>query len=115
MGIRFTHEGLSSQVNLLQPQTRRDKKIKIKNQPLGTFSIYLIFETKNRHADTKAQEAIDHLASFRQVERRFHNRELNRQPLPRNLGISPPPSSSLGLSRTIRHQFELATFLTACP
>ena len=37
---------------------------------------------------------------FCQVERRFHIRELNRQPLPRDLGISPPSSSSLGLSHT---------------
>ena len=37
---------------------------------------------------------------FCQVERRFHNRESNRQPLPWDLGISPPSSSSLGSSRT---------------
>ena len=35
-----------------------------------------------------------------QVERRFHSRELNRQPRPRDSGISPPSSNSLvGLIR----------------
>ena len=34
------------------------------------------------------------------VERRFHRQESNRQPLPRDLGISPPSSSSLGSSST---------------
>ena len=35
-----------------------------------------------------------------QVHRRFHSRESNRQPLPWNLGISPPSSGTLGSSRT---------------
>ena len=35
-----------------------------------------------------------------QVERRFHTRELNHQPLPWDLGVSPPSSNSLGSSRT---------------
>ena len=33
--------------------------------------------------------------SFCRVERRFHIRESNRQPLPLKLGISPPSSNSL--------------------
>ena len=37
---------------------------------------------------------------FCQVERRLHNWESNRQPLPWDLGISPPSSNSLGSSRT---------------
>ena len=37
---------------------------------------------------------------FRQVERRFHNQISIRQPLPWDLGMSPPSSSSLGPSRT---------------
>ena len=37
---------------------------------------------------------------FGQVERRFHNRESNRQPLPWGLGISPPSSSRLMSSGT---------------
>ena len=37
---------------------------------------------------------------LRQVERTFHSWESNRQPFPRDLGISPPSSSSLGSSRT---------------
>ena len=37
---------------------------------------------------------------FRQVERRFHSRDSNRQPLPWDLGISPPSSNSLRSSRT---------------
>ena len=35
-----------------------------------------------------------------QVERRFHSRELNHQPHPSNLGISPPSFGSLGLSHS---------------
>ena len=35
-----------------------------------------------------------------QVERRFHSRETNRQPIPWDLGISPPPSNTLGSSHT---------------
>ena len=42
---------------------------------------------------------------FCQVERRFHSREWNIQPLPWDLGISPPSSSSLGLSRTMKGPF----------
>ena len=41
------------------------------------------------------------------VKRRFHSRESNRQPLPWNLGISPPSSSSLGSSRTTYQWFPL--------
>ena len=37
---------------------------------------------------------------FHQVERRFPNQELNRQPLLWDLGISPPSSGSLGSSRS---------------
>ena len=40
------------------------------------------FETEGRHVSTEAHEAIDHLAQLCQVERRFHNRDSNRQPLP---------------------------------
>ena len=40
------------------------------------------------------------LQVFYQVERRFHIRELNRQPLPWDLGISPPSSNCLGSHRT---------------
>ena len=41
-----------------------------------------LFETEGRHANAKAYETADHLVSFCQVERRFHSRESNRQPLP---------------------------------
>ena len=41
------------------------------------------------------QKADKPTPSFCQVERRFHSREVNRQPLPLDLGISPPSSSSL--------------------
>ena len=44
---------------------------------------------------------------FRQVERRFHNQESIRWPLPWDLGISPPSSSSLRSSRTIYNSFSL--------
>ena len=42
---------------------------------------------------------------FRQVERRIHTQESNRQPLPWDLGISPPSYGSLGSSRTVRGPF----------
>lgn len=43
--------------------------------------VFFFVETEGRHASAKAQEAVHHLASFYQVQRRFHNQELNRQPL----------------------------------
>jgi hypothetical protein len=46
------------------------------------FFIFFIFEPKGGHANAKAQEAIDHSASFFcQVKRKFHSRESNRQAL----------------------------------
>ena len=63
------------------------------------YKLY-VFETEDQHANTKAQEAIDHLIGFCQVERRFHSREVNHQPRLGDLGISPPLSGSLGLSWT---------------
>ena len=39
---------------------------------------------------------------FYQVERRFHSWELNRQPLPWDLGISPPSSCSVGSFQTVK-------------
>ena len=47
------------------------------------------------------QKADMPMSSFWQVERRFHARESNRQPLPQDMGISPASSSSLRSSRTI--------------
>ena len=38
---------------------------------------------------------------FCQVERRLHSRESYRQPLPKDLGISPPSPNNLRSSRTI--------------
>ena len=43
---------------------------------------FILFDAKGRHANAKAHVALDHLARLCQVERRFHNRESNRQPLP---------------------------------
>ena len=68
--------------------------------------ISFFFEKESRHANAKAQEAVDHMASFRHVERRFHSQDSNRQPLPWDLGISPPSSDSLRSSRTL--------FLSSC-
>ena len=62
------------------------------------FLLYciLFFETKARHANAKAQETVESLTRFfYQVERRFHNRETNRQPLFLGIWVSPPSSSSL--------------------
>ena len=57
-----------------------------------------------RKADRPTPEHMRRLITcqvFCQVERRFHNRESNRQPRPWDLGISrPSSSSSLGSSRT---------------
>ena len=64
------------------------------------FFFFFFFETEGRRASAKAHEAINVLASFCQVERRFHNEESNRRPLPWDLGISPPSSNSLWSYRT---------------
>ena len=49
----------------------------------GQYGRGFFFKTKDRHASAKAQEAVDHMASFfYQVERRFHNMESPCQPLP---------------------------------
>ena len=64
------------------------------------LSFPFFLETEGRHAGTKAHEAVDHLTSFRQVKRRFHSPDSNHQPLPWDLGISPPSSVSLRSSRT---------------
>ena len=70
-------------------------------QRVWLFLIFnLFFETEGKHANAKAQEAVDHLSSFYQVKRRFHNRDLTYQPFPWDLGTSPPSSSSLRSSRT---------------
>jgi hypothetical protein len=47
-----------------------------------------------------------------QVKRRFHSWELDRQPFPWDLGISPPSSSSLGSSRIASG--EVFEFLNFC-
>ena len=52
-------------------------------------TLHCFFETKGRHANAKAQEAIDHLASF------LSSREEISQPW-----LEPPSSSSLVSSRT---------------
>ena len=51
------------------------------------------------------QKADRPMSSICQVERRFHSHESNHQPLPWDLGISPPSSSSLRSSRTINLHF----------
>ena len=66
--------------------------------PLQIFWIF--FGDKWPTGNAKAHEAVDHLASFCQVERRFHGRKLNRQPLPWDLGFSPPSCNNLGSSKT---------------
>ena len=63
---------------------------------------FFFFETEVQQANTKAHKGVHHLGSFHQVERKFHSQDSNRQPLPWNLGISPPSSNSLRSSRTIR-------------
>ena len=52
-----------------------------KNLRIGQQEACVFFETQGRHASAKAQEAVDHLASFCQVE------EISRS------GIKPPTSS----------------------
>ena len=53
---------------LLSYSTRSNRSISTNNWL--TF-LFVFFETKGRHANIKAQEVIDHLASFCEVERRF--------------------------------------------
>jgi hypothetical protein len=48
----------------------------------SSSSWFCFVETEGQQANVKAHDAVDHLANFRQVERRFHNRDLNHQPLP---------------------------------
>ena len=67
------------------------------------FYIFFIFFMKQK-ADRLVPKHMRHLTIwqvFRQVERRFHSRESNRQPLPWDLGIPTPSSGSLGLSWTV--------------
>ena len=57
------------------------------NMSLGSYHVSsnnnkFVSDTEGRHANAKAQEAVDHLASFCEVERRFHSRESHRQPRP---------------------------------
>ena len=51
---------------------------------------------------------------FRQVERRFHNQELNHQLLHSIMDTSPLPSSSLGPSHTTSRRLLLTPFQTPC-
>ena len=48
----------------------------------STYSSSSSFEIEGQHASAKAHDADYHMARSCQVERRFHSRESNRQPLP---------------------------------
>ena len=67
-----------------------------------TNCIYFIFERKKADKPVpKHRRQWTTWQIFCQVERRFHSHESNRQPLPWDLGISPPSSGSSGSSRTM--------------
>ena len=51
---------------------------------------------------------------FRQVERRFHSRDSNHQPLPWDLGIPLPSPGSLRSSRTRNHLYWVYNNLVRC-
>jgi hypothetical protein len=69
---------------------------------LSTFNFYV-----------GTREGRGHISSFiRQVERRFHDHELNRQPLCLVLGISPLSSGSLGSCQTT--YFSNLKYVTLC-
>ena len=42
---------------------------------------FFLGETEDREANVTAHKSVDHLASLYQVDRRFHSRESNCQPL----------------------------------
>ena len=44
--------------------------------------LFYFLETEGQHANAKAQEAVDNLTNFYQVEKIFYSRESHRQPLP---------------------------------
>ena len=67
-------------------------------------------------ADRQAPKHMRQLTTWQvlcQVERRFHSRESNRQPLPWYLGISPSSSNSLGPSWTKSNLFSTHVFLVS--
>ena len=81
----------------------RITKVKPSLHIQDSFPSKIFFVFMRQKADMPSPKHIRHLTTwptFCQAERMFHNRELNHQPLPSNLGISPPSSSSLGLSPT---------------
>jgi hypothetical protein len=67
---------------------------------LSLFFICLFFRQKANKPMPKHSRQLTTWQVLYQVERRFHIQELNRKPLPWDLDISPPSSSSLGSSRT---------------
>ena len=64
------------------------------------FIFYLFGETEGRQANAKHRRQLTTWQVFRQVERRFHSQDSNRQPLPWDLGIPLSSPSSLRSSRT---------------
>ena len=63
------------------------------------FSFF--FRQKVDRPAPKHRRQLTNCQIFCQIERRFHNRDLNRQPLSWYSGISPPSSGSLKSSRII--------------
>jgi hypothetical protein len=65
---------------------------------LGFMLLFCCFvETDCRQANAKAQEAVGHMTSFPSGREEISLPESNYRPLPRDSGVSPPPSDSLGL------------------
>ena len=67
--------------------------------------ILFFLEIEDWQASAKAQEAIDHLASFSSSREKILQPGFEAQPLPWDLGISPPSSNRLRSSRTSNPHF----------
>ena len=75
------------------------KKKLCKFTPNGRFDLlfFYFFETEGQHANAKAHEAVDHLASFLSSSEEISQPGFEPPTSSlRNLGISPPPSNSSG-------------------
>ena len=81
----------------------------LKFKTAGKFSTILLLlfflKHKSNMPTPKHTRQLTTWQVFCQVERKFQSRELNRQPLPWDLGISPLSSSSLGRIGPITNHF----------
>ena len=78
------------------------------HRPQNTHCIHFYFFLRQKadRPTPKHRRQFTTWQVFRQVERRFHSRDSNRQPLPWDLGIPLPSPGSLRSSRIITGSFE---------